>query len=74
MAKNNTAALKLGTSKTIYYGIYRARCLNNNDPMGLGRVLAHIYSRDGSLSYDESSHTWVPVLSPYGGLREWDCL
>ena len=51
------------------YGIYRARCINNQDPRGLGRVLAHIYNRDGNLSYQEDIHQWVPVLSPYGGVK-----
>jgi hypothetical protein len=50
-----------------YYGIYQAKCLNNLDPMDMGRVLVHIYRRDGDLNYDEQSHQWVPVLSPYGG-------
>lgn len=52
-----------------YYGIYRARCLNNQDPMGLSRVLVHIYMRDGRVNYDEDTHQWAPVLSPYGGLK-----
>jgi hypothetical protein len=51
-----------------YYGIYRAKCLNNNDPRGQGRILVHIYVRDGRLNYEEQSHQWIPVLSPYGGL------
>jgi hypothetical protein len=52
-----------------YYGIYRARCINNQDPRGLGRILAHIYQRDGNLSYTEDIHQWIPVLSPYGGVK-----
>lgn len=52
-----------------YYGIYRAKCINNRDPLGRGRILAHIYLRDGALSYSEQSHQWIPVLTPYGGLR-----
>ena len=52
-----------------YYGAYRARCLNNNDPVGLGRILVHIYIRDGNLTYDESTHQWIPVLSPFGGVK-----
>lgn len=51
-----------------YYGIYRAKCLDNNDPRAQGRILAHIYVRDGQLNYEEQSHQWIPVLSPYGGL------
>lgn len=57
------------TGGTKYYGIYRAKCLNNSDPKGQGRVLAHIYVRDGELNYNESTHNWIPVLSPYGGVR-----
>lgn len=58
------------TSKQLrYYGIYRAKCLNNADPEGRGRILAHIYIRDGQLSYSEQSHQWIPVLTPYGGIR-----
>jgi hypothetical protein len=57
-------------AKSKAYGIYRAKCLNNRDPIGLGRILVHVYSRDGGLSYSEDSHQWIPVLSPYGGLRE----
>lgn len=53
-----------------YYGIYRAKCLNNQDPKGLGRILAHIYETDGPLSYDEAGHQWIPVLSPYGGIPQ----
>lgn len=52
-----------------YYGIYRAKCLNNQDPRGLGRILVHIYTRDGAVSYREDTHQWIPVLSPYGGLK-----
>lgn len=52
-----------------YYGLYRARCINNVDPFGRGRILVHIYLRDGALNYDESSHQWIPVLTPYGGIR-----
>ena len=51
-----------------YYGIYRAHIINNNDPLGIGRVQVHIYIRDGALSYDPTNHQWIPVLSPYGGL------
>jgi len=52
-----------------FYGIYRARCINNQDPRGLGRILTHVYQRDGNLSYQEDIHQWTPVLSPYGGVR-----
>jgi len=64
------SAVKTSSSSTQkYYGIYRARCIDNSDPRGLGRVLVHIYTRDGNLSYQEDIHQWVPVLSPYGGLK-----
>jgi hypothetical protein len=52
-----------------YFGIYRARCINNQDPRSLGRILIHIYQRDGNLSYQEDIHQWTPVLSAYGGVR-----
>lgn len=55
---------------TKYYGIYRAKCLNNNDPDGLNKILVHIYSVDGEFNYNEESHRWVPVLSPYGGVPQ----
>lgn len=68
-------AKRLGATKTAssqqsskYYGIYRAKCLNNNDPRSQGRILVHVYVRDGPLNYDEDTHQWIPVLSPYGGL------
>lgn len=50
------------------FGIYRAKCLDNNDPTGMNKILVHIYQRDGVLNYNEESHTWCPVLTPYGGL------
>jgi hypothetical protein len=50
-----------------YYGIYFAKCIGNKDPLALGRILVHIYMRDGEFNYDENSHQWIPVLSPYGG-------
>lgn len=53
-----------------YYGIYRAHVVNNNDPQGIGRIQVHIYARDGALNYDPTSHQWIPVLSPYGGLSQ----
>jgi len=53
-----------------YYGVYRAKCLDNNDPDGLNRILVHIFGLDGEFSYDEAGHTWVPVLSPYGGVPQ----
>lgn len=53
-----------------YYGIYRAKVLNNKDPNGLGRVLVHIYELDGPLNFDESNHQWIPVLSPFGGVPQ----
>jgi hypothetical protein len=56
--------------KKKYFGIYRAKCLDNNDPKGQGRILAHIYVIDGKLSYDPSRHIWIPVLSQYGGVRQ----
>jgi hypothetical protein len=58
------------TEQTKYYGVYRAHVINNNDPLGVGRIQVHIYVRDGPLSYDTSTHQWVPVLSPYGGLAQ----
>lgn len=70
MAKSIPRATSSTSSKQLrYYGIYRAKCLNNADPEGRGRILAHIYIRDGQLSYSENSHQWVPVLTPYGGIR-----
>lgn len=68
-SSKNTILKQDVTGRTNYYGVYKARCLNNNDPLGLGRVLAHIYVRDGKLNYSERSHQWIPVLSPYGGIR-----
>jgi hypothetical protein len=53
-----------------YYGIYRAHVVNNNDPLGIGRIQVHIYARDGALSYDPVNHQWIPVLSPFGGLSQ----
>lgn len=68
--KAKPSAIKSSKSTSVkYYGIYRARCINNQDPRGLGRILAHIYTRDGNLSYSEDIHQWIPVLSPYGGLK-----
>lgn len=61
----SSSAPAAGTKK--YYGIYRAKILDNRDPGGTGKVLVHIYELDGPLNYDESFHQWVPVLSPYGG-------
>lgn len=58
-----------GNTGKRYYGIYRARCINNQDPRGMGRILVHIYNRDGNLSYQQDIHQWVPVLSPYGGIK-----
>jgi hypothetical protein len=53
-----------------FYGLYRAKCLNNLDPLGQSRILVHVYIRDGDLNYNDSTHQWIPVLSPYGGLRQ----
>lgn len=53
-----------------YFGIYRAKCLDNKDPKGLGQILVHIYETDGPLSYDEQGHQWIPVLSPFGGVPQ----
>jgi hypothetical protein len=52
------------------FGLYGAKVIDNNDPDGTGRVLVHIYRRDGVFNYSPQGHTWVPVLSPYGGNRE----
>jgi hypothetical protein len=60
----------MSRTDTKYYGVYRAKCINNNDPEGLNRILVHIYELDGQLSYSEEGHTWIPVLSPYGGLPQ----
>lgn len=67
--KKPSSVKSSSASSTKYYGIYRARCIDNQDPRGLGRVLAHIYTRDGNLSYQEDIHQWIPVLSPYGGIK-----
>lgn len=53
-----------------YYGIYRAKVLDNADPRNQGRVLLHIYAIDGEFNYTEDQHNWVPVLSPYGGISQ----
>jgi hypothetical protein len=52
------------------YGIYAAKVIDNIDPENQGRILVHIYKRDGTLNYSKQNHTWVPVLSSYGGNRE----
>ena len=52
------------------FGLYAAKVLDNADPLNQGRVLAHIYKRDGRFNYSPEGHTWVPVLSAYGGNRE----
>jgi hypothetical protein len=67
--RNPSAVSSPRTGGTKYYGIYRAKCINNQDPRSLGRILAHIYKRDGNLSYQEDIHQWIPVLSPYGGVK-----
>ncbi len=58
------------SEQTRYYGVYKAHVVNNNDPVGLGRIQVHIYVRDGALSYDPTNHQWIPVLSPFGGLTQ----
>jgi len=55
---------------TKYYGVYRAKCLDNNDPDGLNKILVHIFGIDGEFNYSEEDHTWVPVLSPFGGVPQ----
>lgn len=60
--------LKGSNSKNDLYGIYRAKCLDNNDPTSTGKILVHIYERDGKLSFEKNTHQWIPVLSPYGGI------
>ena len=52
------------------YGIYDATVIDNKDPQNQGRILVHIYRRDGKFNYSTEGHDWVPVLSPYGGNRE----
>ncbi len=68
-SKRNSTIKTSGGTGVKYYGIYRARCINNKDPKGQGKILVHVYSRDGNISYSEDIHQWIPVLSPYGGLK-----
>lgn len=63
----NPSDSAMSSTDTKYYGVYRAKCINNQDPEGRNRILVHIYEMDGELSYTEGDHNWVPVLSPYGG-------
>lgn len=55
---------------TKYYGVYKAKCIDNNDPDGLNKILVHIYGIDGEFNYSEENHRWIPVLSPFGGIPQ----
>lgn len=68
--KLNPSDNAMSSTDTNYYGVYRAKCINNKDPEGLNRILVHIYEIDGELTYTEEGHDWIPVLSPYGGLPQ----
>lgn len=48
----------------LFYGSYKARVIDNNDPLGLGRLQIHCEQVHGTDTFPD---TWAWPITPYGG-------